>query len=311
MKRNILICALLLGCVCHSFAQDCDIALTPIVSDLGEMEQYPQVETYLTNRLRTLASQTPMGMENKSFAIAVSCDVIDKEIVSGAPSKVVYKLDASLHILDLKGQKVFASHSLKLKGVGDNEQKALMNSFQRLNTNNTAIQSFVQQGKKKIVDYYNQNWQSIIASAKTKASMKNYDAAIYELLCVPECCVGYTKVSEALKQIYQQFVNQHCNENLAQARAAWYSSPNADGASTASVFLSEIYPDAACYGDAMSLYQEIKAKMGELWKFSMKQWNDNVALERQRIEAMTAIGVAYANAQPRQRINVFWKRKTN
>ena len=109
-----------------------------------------------------------------------------------------------------------------------------------------------------------------------------------------------------MKKIYQQFINQHCAENIAQARAAWYSSPNIDGASVASVFLSEIYPDASCYSDALALYKEIKKKMGEDWKFVMQQYKDSIDLERQRINAMREIGIAYANSQPKEITNIFW-----
>ena len=108
--------------------------------------------------------------------------------------------------------------------------------------------------------------------------------------------------------VYQQFVNQHCNENLAQARAAWIAAPNSEGAATASIYLSEIYPDAACYGNAMELANEIKKQMGEEWKFMMRQWADNISLERQRINALRDISIAYANSQPKTEItNVFWK----
>lgn len=307
MKRLSLICILAMSLLC-SFAQDCLIALQPIVTPSTDGNYFPQVESYLTNRLRglTTGSGGASSLDNNQFALAASYDVVDKQIISGTPTKVVYNLSVSLFVVDLKTCKIYSSFEIELKGVGDNETKALINSFKPINRSNGSIKNFIADGTRKILDYYDNNYQKIIAKAKSDAAMKNFDAAIYTLMCVPECSTGYNAVLEALPSIYQQFVDQHCNENLAQARAAWYASPNHDGASVAGLYLSEIYPDAACYGDAQLLFQEIKKQMGEEWKFMMKQYNDAIEMERQRLDMMRDIAIAYANNQPKETIKIFW-----
>lgn len=47
--------------------------------------------------------------------------------------------------------------------------------------------------------------------------------------------------------------------------------------------------------------------MGEEWKFMMKQYNDAIALERQQMNMMREIALAYAKNQPKETINIFWK----
>lgn len=309
MKKFLI--SLILGCVSLCVAgQECSIPLRPLVTQSADGSYYPQVVSYLTNRLRTLTASAGSagGMDNSQFAIAIGYDIIDKQIVSGAPTKIVYDVNVSMHVVDLKGQKVYSSHSFRLKGIGDNETKALINTFQKINISNDGVKNFVKQGEHKIIEYYDNNYPNIIKTAKTQAAMKNFDAAIYTLMTIPECCKGYEVALKELMNVYQQFVNQHCQENLAQARAAWIAAPNSEGAATASVFLSEIYPDAACYGDAMALAAEIKRQMGEEWKFMMRQWADNVSLERQQINAMRDISIAYANSLPKTEVtNYFWK----
>ena len=232
---------------------------------------------------------------------------MDKQIIGGSPLKVVYNINASLFVVDLKGENIYSSFNVDLKGVGDNETKALINSFKGLNGANEELKRFLLDGKKKIIAYYDNNFVQIISKTKADAEMKNFDAAIYSLLSIPECSKGYSTALEMLPVVYRQFVNQHCNENLAQARAAWYSSPNSDGASIAGVYLSEIYPDASCYSDAMLLFKEIRKHMGEEWKFVMKQYNDAIALERQQMNMMRDIALAYAQNQPKETFNIFWK----
>lgn len=307
MKRLSLICILGMSLLC-SFAQDCVIALQPIVTPSADGNYFPQVESYLTNRLRglTIGGAGVSSLDNNQFALAATYDIIDKQIITGAPTKVVYNLSVSLFVVDLKANNIYSTFETELKGVGDNETKALINSFKAINKGNGNIKKFIAEGTSKIVDYYNNNYQKIIAKAKSDAAMKNFDTAIYALMCIPECSSGYNAALETLPIIYQQFVDQHCNENLAQARAAWYASPNSDGASIAGVYLSEIYPDAACYQEAQQLFQEIRKQMGEEWKFMMKQYDDAIAIERQRLDMMRDIAIEYAKNQPKETINIFW-----
>lgn len=308
MKKFFLSIFLCMSAI-MSHAQDCDISLRPVVTPSAAGNAFPQVMSYLTNRLRTLTSKANAvgGLENSQFAIAAGYDIINKQIVAGTPTKIIYDINIYLNIVDLKGEKVYSTYSNELKGIGDNETKALINTFQKVSNSNREISAFIQQGKQRIIDYYDTNYLNIIKEAQALAAMKNFDAAIYSLMMVPQCCKGYDAAVKELKTVYQQFVNQHCNENLAQARAAWMAAPNREGAATASVYLSEIYPDAACYGDALELVKEIKKQMGEEWKFMMRQYADNISLERQRISAMREISIAYANSKPKTEItNIFW-----
>ena len=292
-----------------SFSQNCNIALQPIVVPSADGSYYPQVESYLTNRLRNLVlgAGEYSSLSDGQFAIVLSYNTLDKQIVGGTPAKIVYNMNVSLLIVDLKGQTIYSSYNVDLKGIGNNETKALINCFRGLNNGNEGIERFVQEGKRRVIDYYDKNFGQIISKAKVDANMKNFDAAIYTLLSIPECSKGYSAALEMLPVVYSQFVNHHCNENLAQARAAWYASPNSDGASIAGVYLSEIYPDASCYGDAVQLFKEIRKQMGEEWKFVMKQYNDAISLERQQMNMMRDIAMAYAQNQPKETFNIFWK----
>ena len=54
----------------------------------------------------------------------------------------------------------------------------------------------------------------------------------------------------------------------------------------------------------MALYQEIKGKVLDDWKFEMKKYQDGVDLEKQRIDAMRQIGVAYGEHQPQNNTSI-------
>ena len=85
---------------------------------------------------------------------------------------------------------------------------------------------------------------------------------------------------------------------------AWAAEQNATGAQKAGEFLAEIYPDAKCYEDAMNLYKEIKGKVLDDWEFEMKQYQDGIDLEKQRINAMREVGVAFGKGQQPTTTNI-------
>lgn len=297
---NRIISLIVLCVLGHSVrAQDCDIPLTPMVLTPSSIDTSSEITQYISNRLHTLVSNSGnmSALGESQFVLILDYNIVDKQIVDGVPTKVLYELTANFQIIDSKSKNLFCSFSQTLKGIGNSEQKALLNSFHKINTNNERLQEFINSGKNKIVEYYDKNYKDIIKEAQTLAATRKYDNALYILMMIPHCCQGYEETQTVMVDVFQKFVNQHCNENLAQAKAVWISSPDKDGAITASVFLSEIYPDAACYEEAMELAKEIKKRMGEEWKFAMRQWDDNVSLERQRIDAMREIGAAFAISQ--------------
>ena len=108
----------------------------------------------------------------------------------------------------------------------------------------------------------------------------------------------------ATLDIYQQYIDNECNLNLAAARQAWAAQQNAEGAAAAGQYLALITPDAGCYDEAMALYNEIKAKVLEDWQFEMKQYQDGVDIQKLQIEAARQIGIAYGNNQPNQTTNI-------
>ena len=124
------------------------------------------------------------------------------------------------------------------------------------------------------------------------------------VVTIPAQCNKYDEALKVGLDIYQQYLDNQCAVNLAAARQAWAAEQNATGAQKAGEYLAQILPDAGCYDDAMALYKEIKGKVLDDWKFEMKQYQDGVDLEKQRINAMREVGVAYGRGQQPTTTNI-------
>lgn len=238
------------------------------------------------------------------FVLTVTTTPLDKDIIAGPPMKISEKMEMNLYIVDAYAKTIFSSTSFTVRGLGETENKCYLNAISRMPLQTPQIAQFIQEGKEKIIGYYDHEGEALIKKAQYLAKQKKYDEALFWVALIPQQSKHYDAALAAGQAIYQQYINNECNVNLAAARQAWAAHQNADGATAAGEFLAKILPDAACYGDAMALYKELKGKVLDDWKFEMKQYQDGVDLEKQRIEAARAVGVAYGTHQPSKEVNI-------
>ncbi|MEI6697312.1 MAG: hypothetical protein WCO13_14755 [Bacteroidota bacterium] len=284
------------------------ISLTPVIPD--QVENIPNIAyDILKNKLQQIATINGLGggMSNPRFIITANIAITTKDIIPGPPMQIAQNMELTFYIADYLDKKVFSNVIIELTGVGTNENKAYIDAFKNIKPANEKFKSFIISGKSKIIEYYIAQCNNIINNANSLSGMKRYDEAIYSLTIIPEACTEcYTKAMNAMKPIYQAYLNQVCNQNIAKAKAAWAANQNSQGASDAGQYLSDIYPDASCYKEAQQLYKEIKGKVLDDWKFEMKKYNDAVDLESQIIQSYRDIGVAFGNHQQPVNYHVNW-----
>ncbi len=275
------------------------ITLTVVVPE-QQAPLPPGAEAYLSNKLTQVAIRNGIaaGEDFSRFFIAANIAMASKDIVPGPPAQISQKMEITLYMADYYDRKIYASTTVESVGIGTNETKSFLDALKNFPVNSPQVNRFVTEGKDKIIAYYQQQGERIIQQAKVLAGQYKYEEALFLLTSVPDAAGEiYDKAMEATLQIYQAYIDHLCDINLAKARSAWMANQNTVGATAAGEFLAWIYPDAKCYGEAMDLYEEIKAKVLDDWKFEMKKWQDGVDLESQRIAAMKEVGVAFGEGQ--------------
>ena len=270
-------------------------------------ENFPEgAKAMIENKLTQLLTRNGIaGLDYMGqFVLTVTTTPLDKDIIAGPPMKISEKMEMNLYIVDAYAKTIFSSTSFTVRGLGETENKCYLNAISRMPLQTPQIAQLIQEGKEKIIGYYDHEGEALIKKAQYLAKQKKYDEALFWVALIPQQSKHYDAALAAGQAIYQQYINNECNVNLAAARQAWAAHQNANGAEAAGEFLAKILPDAACYGDAMALYKEIKGKVLDDWKFEMKQYQDGVDLEKQRIEAARAVGVAYGTHQPSKEVNI-------
>ncbi len=303
-KCNILFACLLAAATL--FAQNTEYLPISVVVE-EQVEPFPATaRVQLQNKLTQLLTKNGVASMDYLGQFFLTAFVVPqtKDVVSSAPMKISETMDMTLYIADYTNKVVFATTSLTLRGIGDTETKCYMNALRSMPVNSPAIEAFVRQGKEKIIAYYDHEAANIIKKAQFLASTKQYKEALSIVVTIPAQCNKYDEALKVGLDIYQQYLDNRCAVNLAAARQAWAAEQNATGAQKAGDYLAQILPDAGCYDDAMALYKEIKGKVLDDWKFEMKQYQDGVDLEKQRINAMREVGVAYGRGQQPTTTNI-------
>ena len=192
-----------------------------------QIEEMPTVSrSVLQNKLSQIVTQNGLGGSalHERFIITANVSVNSKDITDGAPSMTVYKLDITFYIGDGYEGTKFASTSIKAKGVGETEIKAYNAAINSIRTSDPAFQQFIEQGKTRIIEYYNSKCDFILKEAQTLATQSKYEEALYKLTSVPEVCKDcYDKCAAAVGPIYKKQIDKDCNSKLSQAKNIWAS----------------------------------------------------------------------------------------
>ncbi len=274
---------------------------------MDDQESFPQgAKAMIENKLTQLLTRNGIaGLDYMGqFILTVTTTPIDKDVIPGPPMKIREKMEMNLYIVDAYAKTIFSSTSMTVNGLGETENKCYLNAISHMPLQSPAIAKFVDEGKTKIIEYYDHEGEALIKKAHFLAAQKNYEEAMYWVSLIPQQSKHYDAALAAGQEIYQAYIDNQCYINLGKARQAWAAEQNAVGAAAAGEYLANIMPDAKCYGDAMALYKEIKGKVLDDWKFEMKQYQDGIDLQKLQIDAARQIGVAYGNHQPNKEVNI-------
>jgi len=208
MKKLILILLVSIIYSGTSFSQNVEgkaddaarISITPTVKDNSIPKS---AQKMLINKMKQICTLNGMAGDGKNpyFTMDASVDVLSKEITPTAPPMHAVNLSINLSISDKDG-KVYSQTSVEVKGVGKNETKAYIQGIKHINTRKGQFKAFIEQGKTKIIEYYNSNCDFFISTAKTLNAQGFNNDAIRVLYSVPTVCKEcYDKCMDLAAQI--------------------------------------------------------------------------------------------------------------
>ena len=200
-----------------------------------------------------------------------------------------------------------APSTINAVGTGETDTKCFIKAFQTIRPNNPALLEFVNKAKEDIVSYYTNNCQFIIQEADRMIGMQQYGEAIAALVAVPNVCNEcYTACQTKAIDIYKIQSEHEGKQLIQEARNAWLVKRDYDCADKALDILTKVNPDAQCQSEANLLIDEINTQLRKIeaaeaaaakarWEFKVKQYEDKMALERQKQADKAAVLGTFAN----------------
>jgi hypothetical protein len=275
----------------YSQAKLDDFGRVVLISHLPDNINLPaEAKGQLLNKLNQIASSNGMGgsQVNPRFIITASVNIGTKDIIAGPPQMIAQNIDLNLFIGDAITNTVFSNTILSLKGVGTNENKALIEAFKNINPRSKDLTTFIEEGKTKIVSYYTTQCDFIIKDAFVLVKQEKYDEAIYHLSLVPDVCKEcYFKCLDTLARVYQQKIDADCKVKFNEAKVTWTAAQTPAGAEKAGDILSSINPMASCQAEVTVFINAIDAKLKAdekaRWQFKMKQYADKIAAQKEQV----------------------------
>ncbi|MFV9551643.1 hypothetical protein [Algibacter sp. PT7-4] len=269
-----------------------------------QIEHVPQgAKKMLSNKLNQIITSKGIANNNYNgrFIITPNITVLSKDIVASAPPKIALNLEVTFYIGDGIEGTVFASESINAKGVGTNENKAYMAAIRQIRAKSPILQDFVKNGKKRVIEYYNNNCNLVLKKVDRLSAQNNYEEALATIAGVPEVSSCFDKFKNKINTIYIKAINVSCKRKLNEASSIWAANQDLNAANEAGAILATIEPQADCFGEVKALYQNIseRIKAKELldrdWQYKLKELD----VKRSSIQAARDIGVAYGlNQQP-------------
>lgn len=282
--KTIAILIISLLCIIGAKAADNDdIGRITIQAYVPETESLPNESAKL---LQTKLSQiiTNNGIADNEycerFVLTAKVNIITKDIVAGPPQRISQKMDITLSIGDIKEDKVFSSLTMTTVGIGTSLEKSYISAFKNVRPDNPRIKEFMEDGKNKILAYYEANCPAMMAEAKSLANQQQYGEALLILTSIPDVCKDcYEQSCNLQSSIYVDMINTLGASLLKQAQSAWAEQPNRDGAERAMSFISQINADADCMAQVNKLTEEITKKLiaddKREWQLKLEQYRDD------------------------------------
>tara|TARA_R110002074_G_scaffold251065_6_gene422696 strand:+ start:749 stop:1708 length:960 start_codon:yes stop_codon:yes gene_type:complete len=316
--RNIFLAVFFIVAAQISVAQEKSntdrIAILPYVSD--QVEYLPSIaKNNLQSKLAQIVSQNGFGSSTgytNRFIITPNVSVLNKYVVSGAPTKISLELEVAIFVGDGVTGVKYASTSLNVKGVGLNEAKAYMSAVKSIRPKNRRIVQLLEEAKRKIIDFYS-DCDLVMNDINMYVSTEQYDEALLLANSVPQISRKcYDLAYKQIRPIYRKKIDYDCKILLSQAEAAWNVGQNLESAQNAGAYLTKISPSSACYGKVQAFYNKVSKVVNRnqdrAWDFVLKQQENFNNYKNQEIDAWRKISLEAVKNQPQQvfRTNGWW-----
>ena len=262
MKKIIISLFLIVCCNWQTFSQN--KFNLPVAVILADDSVPAEAGNVLTTKLKSILTKNGYMASDgvQRFVLTAKISIGTKDILPTNPPRISQKMDVTFFIGDVIDNRIYESCTVEAKGIGVNENKAFISSFQSISSQNKELAEMLTVARTSISEYYRNTYKMVLKKADALVRNKEYDAAIYELTSIPEVDATITaECQNAVIAVYQQKIDDEARPLLREAKSIWMAEKNHDAGKKASELLARISPMSSVVGEADALLGEIDKKL--------------------------------------------------
>lgn len=258
--------------------------------------QISKLDTKIS-QIVTLSGLSDSGYNN-NFIVYPKFAINETYVVEGGMQNItVVSAELSLFVKQVDANILFSTISKTIKGSGSNKESAITNAITKIISNDSDYKTFIEKSKNKIIQYYETKCSDIIRKSDGFVKVQQFEEALGLLMSVPDVVSCYSDVQSKAVETYKGFQKKNCSKQIQLARNTLAIN---DYVGTLNI-LSEIDPASPCFKESQTMAKTIELKVTaeekKQWDFQIKEYNDAVSLEKQRVNAIKEIAVSYYKSQ--------------
>lgn len=290
---------------CQNSAEINKISLSVIMPENVDGLDESQLSK-LETKISQIVTNSGIGASgyNNSFVIYPKFSIYETNTVEGGMQNLtLVKCELSLFIKQVENNVLFSSTSKMLTGSGKSKLVAMTNAISKIEINDDAFKAFLAKGKEKIINYYDARCIDIISQSESFSLKQDFEQSLALLMTVPQEVSCFSKAQQKSIEIYKAYQNKKCKALIHEVNLS-VANNNYDKAIET---LGLIDPSSSCHKEADLIIKKIENKIDAEQKrqldFKMKVYNDQIALEKQRLDAVKEIAIAYYKNRPSVQYN--------
>ena len=227
-------------------------------------------ERIATKLVQITAANGIGGLNNSpTFALGARLDQTARTATGSAPQKMMVKYDVTYEVINVPTGDVYATATDEIVGVGASFEEANVNAVQEMK-DSPKLQKMLQTGSERIIDWYNNNLQTLKSQVEAAAGKKDYVYALALVESVPEQAkAAFQYASQQQPKLLEAMNRQQAAETLSAMQAAIAKANDTFDPAVAAC-LQMVPADSPEYKEAKSAYdayvKKVETKQAEIAK---------------------------------------------
>ncbi len=264
------------------------ISLSVMLDEQRESLTIPQ-RNKIESKIIALASRYGIsGRGPSNFLITPRFEIYNEQMMEGMQNMYVVTVDLNLFIKQAKAGIIYSTLTKQLQGTGYSRNDAITNAISQININDPDVKKFMDEGKSKIISFYNSKCSDILLEAEKYAGTNNFDHALAILMCVPvEATPCYEKIKNKSIEIFKKSQTKNCQSIIQLAKTQEAANQYLTSLQT----LSQLDPTASCFKESQTIIKSVEAKLDadikRQWDMEREKMKNKLELEKLQLQTIS------------------------